>query len=555
MNVQKDRGKVSDSGELRRRAETALRGLEASDADKLSAQGIRSLIHELEIHQIELEMQNEELRRAQEELGAARDEYADLYDFAPIGYLTVGENGQILEANLTAAELLGTQRGVLLGQSLSRFVAPEGQDVYYQHRHAVLAANQPQTCEVTMVGRGGTPFDVRMQSMGIANKEGTVTKWRTVINDVTEHKQAEQALRLRNRAMEAAANGIILTDWNQPSNPIIYCNPAFEKITGYTLDEVLGRNARFLQGDDGEQEGLKEVRAAIEQGHECHVVVRNYRKDGTLFWNELAISPVRDKKGQVAHFVGIQSDITERKRAEEALRRERDFAESLIETAQVIVLVLDPKGRIVRFNRFYGTAFRLSPEEVRGQDSFNTFLPEQDRERIQQVFQKAVSDIRTISQVNPIITHDGQQRIIEWYDKTLKDTDGNLIGVLAIGHDITEHKEQESQLVQAQKMELVGQLTGGIAHDFNNLLAIVLGNLDFLSTELEKKNILGLYELLNDAHSAAREGAELTHRLLALSRRQALQPKQIGLDKVVQTLKKFLRRILGGPFRVVRQFL
>ncbi len=677
MNVQKDRGRVRDFDELRRCAEEALRGREASDANKLASQGVLSLIHELEVHQIELEMQNDELRRVQEALEAERDRYADLYDFAPIGYLTVGNNGQILEANLTAAMLLGMERGVLLGQSLSRFVATEGQDVYYQHRQAMLAANQPQTCcDVTMMKRGGTPFDARIQSVGIPDKEGTVTKWRTVIGDVTEHKRAEQALRVRVRAMAAAANGIIITDWNQPDNPIIYGNPAFENISGYTLDEVLGHNGRFLQGDDCEQEGLKEVRTAIGQGHECQVVVRNYRKDGTLFWNELTISPVRDKKGQVAHFVGIQNDITERKRAEEALQHERDFAESLIETAQAIVLVLDPEGWIVRFNPFMEqlSGYRLA--EVQGEDWFTTFLPERDRSRMKVVFSRAVSNIQTRGHINPLVTHNKQERDISWGDKTLKDADGKTVGLLSIGHDITdsrraeaalrdreqqlglilastaegifgmdlerkctfanracvellgyedekellgqdmhalihhsrsdgrphskeeclmyqacqqnkvvylddevlwradggsfpaegrsypmirdgqivgtvvsftditERKEKEAQLLQAQKMKVVGQLTGGIAHDFNNLLTVILGNLGLLADEIASHADASISELIDDAFSAARDGAELTHRLLAFSRKQPLQVKRVDINELFSNIRRLLQRTL-----------
>ena len=117
--------------------------------------------------------------------------------------------------------------------------------------------------------------------------------------------------------------------------------------------------------------------------------------------------------------------------------------------------------------------------------------------------------------------------------------EGQVVGTVVSFADISERKDKEAQLLQAQKMEVVGQLTGGIAHDFNNLLTIILGNLDFLSTELNKGTAPEIHEFLDDAFSAAREAAELTQRLLALSRRQALKPNCIGLDKVVQNLQKF----------------
>ena len=122
--------------------------------------------------------------------------------------------------------------------------------------------------------------------------------------------------RVLGRAVEATRNGVLITDPNRPDNPIVYANPAFERITGYATEEAIGRNCRFLQRFDRDQPELEEVRAAIREERDCRVVVRNYRKDGTLFWQELSISPVRDERGRLTHFVGVQDDVTERKLAE-----------------------------------------------------------------------------------------------------------------------------------------------------------------------------------------------------------------------------------------------
>ena len=126
-------------------------------------------------------------------------------------------------------------------------------------------------------------------------------------------------LRLLERAVTASTNSIVISDPNQPDDPIVYVNPAFERTTGYAAEEVLGRNCRFLQGEDRNQSALEELRAAVYEGRHCTVVLRNYRKDGTLFWNELSIYPVRDEEGRMTNFVGVQNDVTERIRAEEIL--------------------------------------------------------------------------------------------------------------------------------------------------------------------------------------------------------------------------------------------
>lgn len=137
--------------------------------------------------------------------------------------------------------------------------------------------------------------------------------------EVAERKHTEEALRQRQRAIESSSNGIMITDFNAPDNPVTYVNPAFERITGYVAGEVLGHNSRFLAGNDLEQLGLEEIRAALREQREGSAVLRNYRKDGSLFWNELSVAPVRDENGNVTNYVGILNDVTERKQYEEQL--------------------------------------------------------------------------------------------------------------------------------------------------------------------------------------------------------------------------------------------
>lgn len=133
------------------------------------------------------------------------------------------------------------------------------------------------------------------------------------------HSVLESQLRLHDRAMAASSCGITIADFSQPDMPLIYINEAFETITGYTRGDTLGRNCRFLQRDDRHQPGLLALRDALTIGRNCTVTIRNYRQDGSLFWNELFCSPVMDAEQRLTHFVGIQTDITERKLAAEAL--------------------------------------------------------------------------------------------------------------------------------------------------------------------------------------------------------------------------------------------
>ena len=144
-------------------------------------------------------------------------------------------------------------------------------------------------------------------------------------------KRYEDEPELWNRAIAVNRSGIVITDPNLPDNPIVYANPGFEQLTGYFTEEVVGRNCRFLQGSNRDQPALEELRIALREGRDCKVVLRNYKKDGTLFWNELSVSPLRDETGRLANFVGVQNDVTERKEAERRVATQHTVTRVLAE--------------------------------------------------------------------------------------------------------------------------------------------------------------------------------------------------------------------------------
>ena len=152
-------------------------------------------------------------------------------------------------------------------------------------------------------------------------------------------------LLLKNRALEATAEGIVITNALRPDNPIIYANAGFERLTGYAAAEVLGSNCRLLQGPDTQLATREELSRAIRERRPCTLEILNYRKDGSRFWNRLSVTPIRDGRGEVTHFIGVQSDVTERREAEDALRSAKAELEAINET---IRHDLDTAARIQR---------------------------------------------------------------------------------------------------------------------------------------------------------------------------------------------------------------
>ncbi len=181
--------------ELRRRAEEKAGNESYPELAALSPDIARRLFHDLRVHQIELEMQNEELRRTQDALEASRARYFDLYDLAPVGYLTISEHGLILESNLSAANLLGVNRNALCKERFARFIVPEEQDVYYLHCKRLFASGDPQVYELRLQRQDGVQFYSQVNAVLARDEESGASVGRITINDVTGQKRAEAALR------------------------------------------------------------------------------------------------------------------------------------------------------------------------------------------------------------------------------------------------------------------------------------------------------------------------------------------------------------------------
>jgi len=179
------------SAKLRNQAEKRLQK-QSTDQSDISPEQDRRLFHELQVHQIELEMQNEELLRAQVELEISRTKYFDLFDLAPVGYLTLNEKGLIMEANLTASRLLGVERSSLVNHPLMRFILREDHDGYYLHRKRLFETGMPQMFELRMLRRGGPPFCVRIEATAVQAGESGSLVYKVVMSDITEGKKVEQ---------------------------------------------------------------------------------------------------------------------------------------------------------------------------------------------------------------------------------------------------------------------------------------------------------------------------------------------------------------------------
>jgi diguanylate cyclase (GGDEF)-like protein/PAS domain S-box-containing protein len=202
----------------------------------------------------------------------------------------------------------------------SALVHPDDLDRVTRSMEAMLASGAHEWRESYRLRRGdGTYAQVVERGFVARGPRGHPLRMVGGLVDETERRRQEADLRLLRRAVESTDNGVIIADARAPDLPVVYVNPAFEQLTGYARNEICGRNCRVLQRGDREQSGVDAIRKALREGREVRTLLRNYRKDGTPFWNEIYIAPVRDERGGLTHFVGILNDVSERHRYEEQL--------------------------------------------------------------------------------------------------------------------------------------------------------------------------------------------------------------------------------------------
>jgi len=303
---------------LRMRAEQRLKANGKRDIAQMSSTEIAATIHELETHRIELEIQNEELRQTQNKLIEARDQYTELYDCAPTGYVTLTRTGRIVQSNLTFARMLGVPRDLLRNQPLSVYVASEDQDRYYTHRREAFETGERQSCELQLRPPHGGLLWVGLDSVTAESHSLDCETLRTVICDITDRKLAAGE---RDRFMAAVgktAEMIVICD---DKGIIEYVNPAFESITGYTFKDVVGQPVRILKSGEHDTDFYKDLWKTLVQGGIWTGRFINRKKDGTLYKEDAGIFPVLNDSGQTVNYVAVKRDVTEEVKMEESLRQ------------------------------------------------------------------------------------------------------------------------------------------------------------------------------------------------------------------------------------------
>ncbi|HEV2104935.1 MAG TPA: PAS domain S-box protein, partial [Candidatus Eisenbacteria bacterium] len=343
-------------------------------------------------------------------------------------------------------------------------------------------------------------------------------------------------------AIEQAPNGILVSD---ASGRIVQANRQIERILGYAETELVGRGVETLM-PERYRGAHAHMRAAFQANREARRMgpgrdLQALHRQGHEVAVEIGLATViRDGETFV---ISSLIDITDRRRAEEALRESERRARTLFETVRLVVLGLDRHGCVDYVNPYFLELTGHAREEVLGRPWVERFLPEAVRPEVHGVLTAMLEGGRHPHHVNPILTRAGEERLIAWNNTVLRDERGDPSGTLSIGEDITQRIRLEEQLRQSQRIEAVGRLAGGVAHDFNNVLTAILGYGNLLRGDVPAQGPAA--EKLDEILKAAQHAAGLTRQLLAFTRQQVLAPQVLNLNGLVAEVEQMLHRLIG----------
>ncbi len=510
------------TADMRHKAEVYVAKLAKS---KPRPEDVDTILHELLVHQVQLEMQSEELRRVQADLEASRAQYFDLFDLAPVGYVTVDEKGLILQANLTASALLGLPRGKLAGEQLNSVIHGDDRDIYYLMGCRLRETGAPQACELRMLKTGGTDFWARLEASATPAKTGGPV-CRISISDISASKRKDEELRRSEENFRTVAD--FTYDWEYwvgADGTILYMSPSCERVSGYTREEFLSDNrllAKIVHPEDAknfhahleanfppDSPGAGQAGSKYCNGIEFRII----KKDGSVVWIEHACQPVFGRDGASLGRRVSNRDVTAHKREEELLRISEARYHELVDSLEAGVVVHAPDTSVLMSNPRALELLGLSEDQMTGRLAMHPewkFLHEDHTPLLVEDYpvnraiaeKKAIKDL-CLGIVRPV------SKDIAWVSvnaTTILDPHGDIHEVIISFVEVTKRKQAEEDLRRqieiAEKLAVKAEAAARAKSDFIAVMSqelrgplnVILGFAALLSdrlTDAEQKEFVG----------------------------------------------------------------
>jgi len=469
-------------------------------------------------------------------------EFRNVLESAPDAIVITSDQGRIVRLNRQAEAIFGYTREELLGEPVEILMPERFRERHPKHRAAYSPKSRPRPMGtgLELYGRrkdgGEFPVDITLSPMEITDGFLIIS----VIRDITDRRRTEEQLVKLSRAVEQSANLVIIAD---TQGRIEYVNPNFTQVTGYTPDEVIGQNPRILKSEKTSPEEFRRLWETITSGREWRGEFLNKMKNGELCWASASISPIRNHQGVITHFVAIEEDISELKRAEEALRASERRYRQLTEATLDAIVVADERGVISLFNAAAQRTFGYSEQEALGQP-LTILMPPEYHEAHQRGLRHYL-ETREARVVGRTIELRGRRKDGEVFPLELSLSAVELpeeIYFLGAIRDLTERQRLQARIVQAEKLASLGLMSAGVAHEINNPLAYVANNLAVLERDIRGLTALvAAYEAAQAILESARP--DLAAQVAQLAEEIDLPYVKEHIEQIVSSTRQGVKRV------------
>ncbi len=480
-----------------------------------------------------------ERKRAEDALRKSESHLRAILDTEPECVKRVAADGTLLEMNPAGLAMIEADNAEqVFGRNIYPLVVPEHRDAFRELTERVCRGERG-TLDFEIVGLKGTRRYLETHAVPLRRESTGAIELLGVTRDITERKRAESQMRLQAAALESAANAILITDRD---GHITWVNPSFTRLTGFTAEEVMGENPRILKSGQQESAFYRQMWQTMLAGNVWRGEVINKRKDGTLYNEDMTITPVHDSSGKIRHFVAIKQDVTSQKEAEVALRQSEARLRGLFENATLGVYRSTQEGRFLDVNPALVSMLGYNSQEELLAVSIaeNVYANPADRDRLVKEYAGAETFTNVPLQWR---RKDGKPISVRLSGRAVRDARDAFECFEIFVEDVTERQAIEKQFYAAQKFEAIGYLAGGVAHDFNNVLGAIIGwaELCLDSASEDPKLRKGLGVIIEQANHAV----GLTRQLLAFARRQHMEPRVINLNNSVREISTLLGSVIG----------
>ena len=449
-------------------------------------------------------------KRAEQELEKSRREWEGIFQGIGHSTLILNADQRLVHANNATEKATGKTETELIGKKCYEIFhhtdePPEGCPF-----KKMIASGHLETVEIEALGGA-----YLVSCTPMVDEKGRIEKVIHIATDITERKKAEDALRASELWLQNIFNSLEdVTLVISLDKKILQINEAGKKILGYSEEEVIGLSPEVFHVDHEHfVEFVNRVSQAFSMGKGVNFEFESKRKNGEIFPSEHTLTLLKDGQGMPLGILSVARDITERKKAEAALKASEEKYRDLVENINEVIFAFDTTGTVIYISPAIENITGYTPSEAMGK-SVMEFLHPDDRAVLAERLKEFIlsggiqpGEYRVINKTGDIVwIRSSSQPVIE---------DGKIVGVQGVITDISQSKRMEAQLRQAQKMEAISTLTGGIAHDYNNLLAVIMGNLSLAREEAEAHSLM--MEFLRQAEQASSKAKDLTHRLMILS--------------------------------------